>query len=593
MRISAARFGMFVVVTVVMTLVPSASTSAQDLAVLRAESLNTVIDGVEAISSAAGQDVSREMIMGMASGVFGRDPSEVLDLDRPVVIVMPLAGMMLQEEGAVAAVPVKDATAAMEAMAAHFASHTVDGELHTFSNDLGSNVYLIETDGYLKLGSNADLVVSTDPLAGKATGSDLALDLFLEPIAPMIEANLDSAKAMIESSLESSESAQQDMPYDPETMSSILDYYLDAVRYILANASKFRLALDVDDGYVKLTKALFAKPESSLAAFVSAQKGGLPKIAKLADSKSAWYMAGQITFDDENKQALKLLVDSYIELMSTMFKQSGTTEADAQSEGSAFWNEYMSAMGQFTDRWVECLRGDMVASFDFPPGEPFTFTEVFGMNEGDSCSQLVAEMGDQLITSIEASDHLSGTITAEKGPKIGDTKSLLFTFDMMKMVEEMGQSIDSQSETAMKAIYGETMTGAVSTAGDLVFAAGGQDATDSLRALVEASKIPGTSPSFAPLEAGPGMMMGINLGEILGVIKNAVPEEAESIQKAADALSGDVGRIPMAVKFDSESAYFEMAVSLQTIETITTIADEMEANAAGDEPQPVYEETGE
>jgi len=240
----------------------------------------------------------------------------------------------------------------------------------------------------------------------------------------------------------------------------------------------------------------------------------------------------------------------------------------------------MAVMNQFTDRWVDCLRGDMAASFDFPAGGPFRFTEAFGMNPGESCAQLVTEMGDELAQSVTASDQLSEVFTVSKGPVIGDTESLVMTFDMMKMMTGMGQPMDQHSQAAIMALYGETMNGVVSTAGDYVIAAGGDDATDQLRGLIATLAGPGKAPSFAPLAVGPGMMMSINLGQILMGIKDAVPEEGDAIQSAADALSGEVGRIPMAFTFDSKSVSFDMAVSLKTIEAVTTLVMEARERAA-------------
>ena len=43
---------------------------------------------------------------------------------------------------------------------------------------------------------------------------------------------------------------------------------------------------------------------------------------------------------------------------------------------------------------------------------------------------------------------------------------------------------------------------------------------------------------------------------------------------------GEAGRIPMALLFDSESATFELAMSMKTIETIAAVAEEERAAAA-------------
>ena len=81
-------------------------------------------------------------------------------------------------------------------------------------------------------------------------------------------------------------------------------------------------------------------------------------------------------------------------------------DADGQAaDGAAaanLWKDYMTAMGAFSDRWVDCWRGDMVLSFDLPKGQPFTFTEVFGMHEDETCRTLIADMGARIGEVIEA-----------------------------------------------------------------------------------------------------------------------------------------------------------------------------------------------
>jgi len=96
MRITPVSRGALCVVSILIFLGSPAPSSAQDLLVARAESLNKVFDGMEAISNAAGQPFSREMVLGMGSEIFGSDPSGFLALDRPVAALMPMEGMMMQ-----------------------------------------------------------------------------------------------------------------------------------------------------------------------------------------------------------------------------------------------------------------------------------------------------------------------------------------------------------------------------------------------------------------------------------------------------------------------------------------------------------------
>jgi hypothetical protein len=589
MRITPVSRGALCIVSILIALVAPAPSSAQDLLFARAKSLNEVLDGVEAISSAAGQTLSREMVLGMGSEIFGSDPSGFLALDRPVAALMPAEGMMMMQNGFVAALPVTDAAAAIDALASIFPNHVVEGELHTYSSDQGPVLYLTAADGYVKVGGDANLVTRIDPLAGGLTGSTLTVELYLEPIAPMIEANLDMARAQMMLGLQAEAAEGAEMPYDPATMGPILDAYFDGFRWVMANTSSLRLRLDVDDGYVLFAKDLISKPGSALAGFIEAQNGGLPEIAKLADQRSAWYMAGQINFTDEHRQGLKEFVGGYIDLMSSMIaSQTGSADAggadaisdEAMAESMAFWNEYMALLDPYAGRWIDCLRGDMVASFDFPAGQPFQFIEAFGLVEGAACANLVSEMSDELVNAVGSSEGLSDVFTMAEGPEIGDSESLVMTFDMVKMLDEMGQPSDAQTEAMMKAMYGERMSAAMVTAGDLVLAAGGTHAVDRLGDLAAMLPVPGKTPSFSPLEVRPGLMFGINLGAMLTWMKNAIPEDAADLESAAERLNGDVGRVPMAMTFGSQMATFDIAVSLETIEAIASIVQEERVKAA-------------
>ena len=89
MRISPASRGALCVVSVLMAVAAPAPSSAQDLLVARAESLNAVFADVEAIARAVGKDISREMLLMMGSSILGSDATGYIDLDRPVAAVMP------------------------------------------------------------------------------------------------------------------------------------------------------------------------------------------------------------------------------------------------------------------------------------------------------------------------------------------------------------------------------------------------------------------------------------------------------------------------------------------------------------------------
>jgi hypothetical protein len=167
------------------------------------------------------------------------------------------------------------------------------------------------------------------------------------------------------------------------------------------------------------------------------------------------------------------------------------------------------------------------------------------------------------------------------------------TIDMVGMLDTMGQPIDPQADEMLKAMYGEEMTATMATVDGYALVTGGEDAVDRLRGLVADLDGPGSAPSFAPLDDGPGLSMCLNLGRILTGIKGVIPEEEIDLEGPADALNGEAGRIPMGIRFDSESVSFELAVSLKTIETIAAIAEEERAKKANADAAQVTMDEGE
>jgi hypothetical protein len=347
--------------------------------------------------------------------------------------------------------------------------------------------------------------------------------------------------------------------------------------------------LDVDDAYVRFAEDLIPKPDGALAEFIESQKGGLPEISKLADEGSAWYMAGQVNLTDEHRQGLKTFLAGYLDLMGKMtFSQPGNDETagadstsdEAMAETMAFWNEYMAMLSPYADRWIDCFRGDMVASFGFPAGQAFEFSEAFGLVDDEACANLVSEMGDELVKYVGSAEEFSDVFTVVDGPEIGGSTSLLMTFSMVKMLDEMGQASDERAKAMIQAMYGETMSAAMVTSGDVVLATGGTQAVKHLGELAAMLPAPGKAPSFSPLDVRPGLMMAVNLGGMLTWVKNVIPEDTAEIEQVAERLSGEVGRVPMAMVFDSQMATFDTAMSLETIEVIATIIEEERAKTA-------------
>jgi hypothetical protein len=198
-------------------------------------------------------------------------------------------------------------------------------------------------------------------------------------------------------------------------------------------------------------------------------------------------------------------------------------------------------------------------------------------------------MSDQFADAVAASPELSDVFTVAKGPEIGGSETLVMTFDMMKMLDEMGPAPDQSATTLMKTMYGDTMSAAMVTVGDVVLAAGGPRAIEHLGKLAAGLRAPGTVPSFAPLETRPGLMFGMNLGAMMSWMKNTAPAEgAAAFESIAERLSGDAGRVLMSMTFASKMATFDIALPLETIGVLVAIAQEQRAQTT-EEATPIAE----
>jgi hypothetical protein len=222
----------------------------------------------------------------------------------------------------------------------------------------------------------------------------------------------------------------------------------------------------------------------------------------------------------------------------------------------------------------------LVGSFDLPEGRPFTFIEVFGLNDGEGCQSLIGDMGDQIRALAASNQDLAQVLSVGEGPLVGDVSSLLLSMDVMEMIDASGQPMDAETEAAMKALYGERLSAAMVTVGDHAVIAGGDDAVEQMQSLVGKLDSLPKAPSFAPLGDGPGVSMLLNIGRFLEGMKGVIPEEELDLNGAAGRFSGAAGRIPMALRFAPKSATFELAMSMETIETIAAIAEEDRARAA-------------
>ena len=82
---------------------------AQNVLTVRVESFEALLDDVDTIAVALGQPKgSAENWLAMAQGMLGMPQFDWIDRKNPVVLALPLEGMMLGQNGFVGALPVAD-----------------------------------------------------------------------------------------------------------------------------------------------------------------------------------------------------------------------------------------------------------------------------------------------------------------------------------------------------------------------------------------------------------------------------------------------------------------------------------------------------
>ncbi len=605
MRRVSALCGMFLVVC--LALGAAAPAEAQQVAVVRVQSLDAALADIEAVAQAAGQPLNREAMVGMALGGLGITDASFLDFARPLVVTMPVEGMALQQKGLVGAVPVSDAAAAMSALSTRFGPHTEADGVHSFGGEDGAILHAVEKDGYLIVGGSADLVQTINPLDAGAPEDTISVEVFLEPIAPMLQAGLQAGQQKMRTELEGEDG--EDVGLDTSAVSGMLDLYMDGVQALVANTSSLQMALNVDDGAVRYTLGMVPTEGSGIAQFVASQKGDLPELARLVDASSAgMFMAGQLNLSGELRAGLKDLVESYMGLMTGMFDMaSEATAADATSEAPAegetadttdpelekmreLWAVYTDVMSATSDRWVECFRGDMAMTYGFDAAGKLSFTQASGLTDPETCHGLMSEMAHQFEAALAAHEELADLLTVSEGPRIGDVSTEITTVkigDLMAAMPSADVADTEEVEAALTSIYGDEMVIATAEMEDVMLMAGGGSAIAKLeQAVARVATQPGL-PSFAPIRTGPGYFGVVDIGRFMEGFAAIAPEARDELGGMTEAFAPGVHRIPFGLRFEPSRVAFEMAVPLATVEAIATYAAEQ---SAGDEELPMLEE---
>jgi hypothetical protein len=201
-------------------------------------------------------------------------------------------------------------------------------------------------------------------------------------------------------------------------------------------------------------------------------------------------------------------------------------------------------------------------------------------------------MSEHLLGVIAENSELASVLSVTRGPELGKSASIMMTMDTMELARMADPSSAEEVEEVMKTIYGEKMSFAWVTMDDWFVVTGGASSLDLLRQAYDSRDKQVKMPSFEPLGKDLSVLASINLGRFMSGLQGIVPEGGEKLGGLSQALSGDAGHIPMGVGFGDQSAWFEIAVPLKTIEAIAGFVAEMEAQEQAAEADAPVEESG-
>jgi len=551
--------------------------AAQNVATLRVTSLEAALADVERLTAASGSPVTGDLLMARMLGTLGLVDSGWIDRRRPVALVLPMQGMAFGMTGMVGAFPVGDVEAALAALAGLFEGHEVEEGLHYFPRD-EQTVVVAPANGYLIVGLNAALVNGFDLQSALNPGplppGNLALDVDLEPVAPMALMGLESVRQQAigrqggADSTEDgphaggSEDEAQPQP-DPQAVMSLLGLYFDFAKDMLNNTSRLQMSVELSSQHLVFHKRLLPKVGSTLAGLVDAQRGGLPELARHLDPADTFAVsAGQITFTPEFLFALQTYAQRYAEAM-------GELGAELQDEPGAQWLKLMTGpIVESANRWTECYRGDFAGTFEINAESGITTTQLAGAKNAELCSKLMLDTARMVAEAPGGPDGKPLATVKENALSHGGVNALRTEVDMATAA----LAGDEEAQKALKAWFGDApMVSYFGMAGDLILTAGGSDAEERFKALVDRvggkSKGAGIGPAtFAPLEIAAGFFTAVDPVRLLSELPEVVGVTGESTA-VLNELAEDARRIAFGARFGEGGLNIEFAVSMKLIET--------------------------
>ena len=559
---------------------------AQNVLAIRVESLDDLIEDVETIAVALGQEKgSGEGMVQMVASQIGLSHLDMIDGKNPLVVALPLQGMMLGQQGFIGAFPVSDVDAAVEEMKAAKEGVTVDenGLIHIPTGET-TEMLLMRANGYLVFGQNANLVGGFDP-------GELLSGAHLPPGTIAAEFNVDSMRAMIGMTIEGARQSILNAvtqgaeagggAMDAEAAQAVSGTVVDWMQALVANTRAVQLSIEVTDNHLVVHNHYLPVADSTLGGFLKAQKGGMPDIARLLDGKdSSMTMVANMQWTDDAIAAVEGFMNGYSTLLQQVMKGQEGTEAIA--------GMMPAILEQYSGMW-KCTRGDMAQVMNTSDG--LSFVQVAGLKDTDDCRGLdkaVGEMMSSLPEEIGEMMTYSPGALSHGGVQVARTAVHLDKF--VDVPEEAGEDVAK----VLEGMFGEDgFNTYMATSGNLMLVTGGAGGEDAMRAMIDRTQKSKSgqgidASTFAPFDVNAGLYFSMDFGKLFAGIQGMLPEDTDAtelaeVQQVMDALGAMTG----ALELQPDALALKFAMGTAGLATIAEIAEreraaEMESGEHGE-----------
>lgn len=606
-----------------------ASAAEPHLALVRIESLDAVLDDVERLAALAGRDMTRQQLYDRLGSLVGGADLGWLDGGRPWVAVVSTTALVQGPQALVVAVPVSDPAAATAALEASFLDQAADEDgIRLLDSGRQLPLATLFRDGYMVASPSRETALAFRPLEqldrGQLPPGNVAVEVFLEPVAPMAMAGLESARTMLEQrmSADSSEpgweqeeweeegeeepaqddSAADEPPgepqsgppaepqsepaddaapaavpdLDPAAFAAVFDLYVDLLRSLLASTSRMQISLELGESHLLVHQRVVPVAGSTLEDLLAAQRGGLPELARFVEPAdgSTVQMVGQLTPTPAFLAATREFLGRYREAMASMLEQ-----VEGSGEGLPGSPLLRFALDDI-DRWVDCYRGDFASAFELSDAG-FGGVQLFGVRDAELCQELV--------------EHLAEMAAGWTGePAAAPVRADLEALDY-KGVRAVGYELDlgevelepEADEPPLPAWMQQKLLTYTGLWEELMLSTAGPDAEAAFRRLVD--RLAGgaepagsggglTAERFAPLTLGPGVFALFDFRDMAGTLPADGGEQVERLF----AEIGEGAPMLYGLRMVPGSMHAQFALPLSFLSAIGRAG----AAAAEEQPQP-------